>query len=256
MSEEKIGNLKTDDGHHIAWRHIPGRGPTVVWLGGFHSDMAGTKAQFLADWARDRGQAYLRFDYYGHGESSGEFKDGTIGRWRQDCLDVIDQLVTGPVVPVGSSMGGWMASLLTRAIPDRIRGLVFIAPAPDFVTELMEPSFPAEAWEDLKRNGVWMKPSEYDDGPYPIAQTFLDDGRNWRVMDGPIKCDGPVRILHGGQDVDVPLSHGLRLLDLIDSPDCVMNIIKSGDHRLSNPHELSLLQRAIEDVLDGVPVPA
>ncbi len=251
MREEKNGRLPTAEGHEIAWKRIEGNGPTVVWLGGFHSDMAGTKAEFLAQWAREHGQSYIRFDYFGHGESSGDFANGTISRWRQDCLDILDQLIDGPVVLVGSSMGGWMASLLVQARPERIQGLVLIAPAPDFVTELMLPGFPAEAHEALARDGVWMKPSEYDDGPYPITKSFLDDGARWRVLEAPIAFEGPVRILHGGQDVDVPVAHGLRLMGTLTSADCIFHLIKSGDHRLSKPHELRQLQVALEDVLDA-----
>src|SRR5436190_16966714 len=161
--------LDRGDGERAAYRALAGEGPTLVWLGGFNSDMTGTKAQALADWAESRGQAYLRFDYFGHGASSGAFAKGTITRWREDTLAVIDALTEGPLVLVGSSMGGWIACLAAIARPDRVKAMVLIAPAPDFTEKLMEPELSEEAKAAIARDGRWIRPSEYDDGGYPIT---------------------------------------------------------------------------------------
>lgn len=156
---EEAGFLARPDGARLAWRRIDGRGPAVVWLGGLRSDMAGTKAQALADWAQAAGRAYLRFDYFGHGESDGDFRDGTITRWREDALAVLDALVRGPAVLVGSSMGGWLACLAAMARPGRVAAMVLIAPAADFTDKLMEPGLPAEARGALETDGIWYRPS-------------------------------------------------------------------------------------------------
>jgi len=185
-------------GYRLAYRRVEGRGPTVVWLGGFRSDMIGTKAEVLAAWAERTGRGFVRFDYFGHGESEGRFEDGTIGRWREDALAVIDELAQGPLVLVGSSMGGWIASLLALARPARIKAMVLIAPAADFTSALMEPGMPADARAELAATGVWLRPSDYGD-PYPITRALLEDGRAWSVLPkdggGRIAFDGPVRIL-------------------------------------------------------------
>src|SRR5689334_3780478 len=177
---ETAGFLDTDDGERIAWRSVAGAGPTVVWLGGFRSDMAGTKAEALADWAKASGRAYVRFDYLGHGESSGDFgAKGTITRWREDALTVIDRLTHGPLLLVGSSMGGWIACLAAMARPQRVAAMVLIAPAPDFTEKLMAPGSPPEGREALARDGVWLRPSLYSDEGYPITRTLLEDGARW-----------------------------------------------------------------------------
>ncbi|MGZ5948217.1 MAG: alpha/beta hydrolase, partial [Caulobacteraceae bacterium] len=196
---ETTGNLTRADGETIAWRRVDGQGPTLVWLGGFRSDMTGTKAQALADWAADSGRAYLRFDYLGHGESSGDFRaKGAITRWREDALAVLDELVEGPAVLVGSSMGGWIACLAAMARPQRIAAMVLIAPAPDFTEKLMKPGIPPQGHADLARDGVWVRPSEYGD-PYPITRTLLEDGGRWSILGSePIPIKVPVRILQGG----------------------------------------------------------
>ena len=178
---ESTGFLARPDGERLAWRRVEGAGPTVVWLGGFRSDMTGTKAQALADWAAANGRAFLRFDYLGHGESSGDFQAaGTITRWREDALAVLDQLVEGPVVLVGSSMGGWIACLAAMARPERVKALVLIAPAPDFTEKLMAPGIPAEGHAALAKDGVWLRPSLYGD-PYPITRNLLEDGARWSI---------------------------------------------------------------------------
>jgi len=245
---ETSGFLERPDGSKLAWRGVEGQGPTVVWLGGFKSDMAGTKAQALADWALSAGRAYFRFDYFGHGESSGDFADGTITRWREDALAVMDELIRGEVVLVGSSMGGWIACLAAMAWPERVHAMVLIAPAPDFTEKLMRPEIPPEGLADLERDGVWLRPSEYGD-PYPITRNLLEDGARWGILEAqPIPIDCPVRVLQGGDDPDVPWSHALELANGLKSQDVVFTLIKDGDHRLSRPQDIARLLAALEEL--------
>ncbi|HKR86986.1 MAG TPA: alpha/beta hydrolase [Phenylobacterium sp.] len=237
---ETSGFLPRPDGERLAWRRVAGKGPTVVWLGGYRSDMAGTKAEALADWAKANRRGYLRFDYFGHGESSGAFVQGTITRWREDALAVIDEMTEGPLVLVGSSMGGWIACLAALARPERICGMVLVAPAPDFTTKLMPASFPPEALIALREARVWMQPSEYGD-PNPITLALLEDGARWSILDASVPIAAPVRVLQGGEDPDVPWRHALQLAQAIKSQDVVFSLIKDGDHRLSRPQDLARL---------------
>jgi pimeloyl-ACP methyl ester carboxylesterase len=248
LAAETHGRLEAD-GAALAWRRISGAGPTVVWLGGFHSDMAGTKAQALADWAQARGRAFLRFDYFGHGESEGAFVAGAITRWRADALAVLDALIEGPVVLVGSSMGGWLACLATLARPERVRALALIAPAADFTEALLRPSLPPEALDALRREGVWTRPSTYDDGGYPIAAALLEDGARWSILGGLVPIQVPVRILQGGADPDVPWTHALALAQAIEGEDVVFTLIRDGDHRLSRPADIARLIAAVEELI-------
>ena len=218
----------------------------MVWLGGFMSDMAGTKAQSLADWALDEGHRYLRFDYSGHGESEGAFRDQTITRWRADSLRVIEALTEGPLVLVGSSMGGWMACLVAAAIPERIGAMVLVAPAPDFTEKLMKPELPPQAHKALREEGVWFRPSEYGD-PYPITRELLEDGARWSILEGSVPVEAPVRILQGGEDPDVPWRHALELAHQVKGEDVVFTLIKDGDHRLSRPQDIERLLAAAEE---------
>jgi len=245
---ESAGFLDRPDGSRLAWRKVEGRGPTLVWLGGFRSDMAGTKAQALAEWAQGQGRSYLRFDYFAHGESSGDFRHGTIGRWREDALAAIDALTEGPLVLVGSSMGGWIACLAALARPERLHALVLVAPAPDFTDKLMEPSLPAEARAAIARDGVWMQPSEYDDAGYPLTRALFEDGRRWSILPGPVAITAPVRILQGGRDEAVPWRHALALAEALESDDVVFTLVKDGDHRLSRPQDLERLVAAAGEV--------
>jgi pimeloyl-ACP methyl ester carboxylesterase len=245
---ETAGRLLRPDGNTLAWKRVEGRGPCVVWLGGFASDMGGTKAEALAEWAATTGRAYLRFDYFGHGASTGVFEEGTIGRWRDDVLAVIDELTEGPLVLVGSSMGGWLACLAALARPARVAALVLIAPAADFTDKLMAPNLPPEAHEALAKEGVWRRPSPYEDGGYLIAKTLLDEGRTWSLLPGPVEIGCPVRILQGGADPDVPWRHALSLAEAIASEDVVFTLIKDGDHRLSRPQDLARLIAMVEGV--------
>jgi hypothetical protein len=244
---ETAGFLERPDGERLAWRRVAGQGPTVVWMGGFKSDMAGTKAQALADWAIVQRRAYVRFDYFGHGESSGDFAQGTITRWRLDALAVLDELVDGPALVVGSSMGGWLACLAAMAAPERIASMVLVAPAPDFTETLMRPQIPPEGLADLERDGVWRRPSLYGD-PYPITRALLEDGARWSILPGPVPIEAPVRILQGGDDPDVPWAHALELANALNSQDVVFSLIKDGDHRLSRPQDIARMIAAVEEV--------
>jgi pimeloyl-ACP methyl ester carboxylesterase len=243
---ETAGELARPDGAKLAWRRIEGSGPTVVWLGGFRSDMAGTKAQALADWAQASGRAYLRFDYFGHGESGGDFREGTITRWRADALAVLDELIEGDAVLVGSSMGGWIACLVAMVRSERVRAMVLVAPAPDFTEKLMEPEIPPEGRRALREEGVWLRPSEYGD-PYPITAALLEDGARWSILPGPVPIEAPVRILQGGEDPDVPWRHALELAQAIKAQDVVFTLVKDGDHRLSRPEDIARLIAAVAE---------
>lgn len=244
---ETSGFLERPDGERLAWRRVDGAGPTVVWLGGFKSDMAGAKAQALADWALAGRRAYVRFDYFGHGESSGEFRAGAVTRWREDALAVLDQLTSGDLVLVGSSMGGWIACLAAMARPERVRAMVLIAPAADFTEKLLEPEIPPEGRVALAAEGVWLRPSDYGD-PYPITRGLLEDGARWSILGGePIPIEVPVRILQGGEDPDVPWRHGLELAQALKGANVVFSLIKDGDHRLSRPQDIARLIAAAEE---------
>lgn len=246
---ERSGFLERPGGARLAWRKVEGRGPTVVWLGGFKSDMAGTKAQALADWALARGRAYVRFDYFGHGESSGDFRDGTITRWREDALAVLDALVDGEAVLVGSSMGGWIACLAAMAAPGRVKAMVLVAPAPDFTEKLMKPEIPPEGLADLARDGVWLRPSEYGE-PYPITRALLEDGARWSILEAQeVPIAAPVRILQGGEDPDVPWAHALQLAQALKGPDVVFILVRDGDHRLSRPQDIARLLAAVDEAV-------
>lgn len=244
---EAVGFLD-HDGVGIAWRRIDGPGPTVVWLGGFHSEMTGTKGEALAHWAAGGGRSYLRFDYFGHGQSGGRFEDGTITRWRSDTLAAIDALTSGPLILVGSSMGGWLACLAALARPERVAGLVLVAPAADFTRDLLGPTLPPEAHESINRTGAWTRSSQYEGDGYPITRALLEDGDLWRILPGPVDIRVPVRILQGGEDPDVPWAHALALGRAIAGPDVVFTLIRDGDHRLSRPQDIARLLAAIEEL--------
>jgi pimeloyl-ACP methyl ester carboxylesterase len=247
MTAEETGRLDRGDGVELAWCRLAGRGPGVVFLGGFNSDMTGTKAQDLADFCAAEGRAFLRFDYSGHGTSGGRFVDGTIGRWAEDAACVLDALTGGPQILVGSSMGGWIALLLALRRPERVAGLVGIAAAPDFtsrITAALEP----EARAAIERDGVWHRPSAYGD-PYPITRALLQDGERHLLLQGPVPIAVPVRLLHGQQDPDVPWELSLRTAAAITGADVQVMLIKDGDHRLSRPADLLVLRRTLAALL-------
>ena len=245
---ERSGFLKRD-GERLAWRALDGRGPTVLWLGGFRSDMTGTKAEALAAWAGRTGRALVRFDYSGQGRSSGRFEDGTIGRWREDALAVADQLTEGPLVVVGSSMGGWLASLAALARPERVRGLVLLAPAPDFTETLIWTAFSEAQRRQVLERGWWDQPSEHG-GTYPITRALIEDGRRWLLLPGPVPITASVRILQGTADDEVPPSHAQNFFEALAAEDAALTLIKGGDHRLSRPADLARLIATVEELLD------
>ena len=238
----------------IAVRARPGSGPGLFWLGGFNSDMRGTKALALDAFAAERGRACIRFDYSGHGESGGAFIDGTIGRWLEEAVAVFGQFAKGPQVVVGSSMGGWMALLLAREIAKRqtaatLAGLVLIAPAPDFTEQLMWNGFSDEIREEIRTEGVWMRPSEYGDGtPYPITRALIEEGRNHLLLGSAIEVGCPVRILQGAQDPDVPWQHAFALAHRLPAEDVVLTMIQDGDHRLSRPQDIARILAAVAEM--------
>ena len=243
--------LVTPQGRLIAYHRTAGQGPGVVFLGGFKSDMRGSKAEHLAQWAARTGRAFLRFDYSGHGESSGAFEDGTIGDWAADAMAAISTLTDGPQVLVGSSMGGWISLLVARAMPERVAGLVGIAAAPDFTEDgYWAAATPAQR-EALLRDGRWELPSEYSDAPYVITRHLIEDGRNHLVLRTPLDLPFPVRLLQGTADPDVPMDWALRLLDHAQSPDLHLTLVKGADHRFSTPECLGLIEAAIAEVLRG-----
>lgn len=236
----------------IAVRKRGGTGPGLFWLGGFKSDMGGTKAVALDEWAAKQGRACVRFDYSGHGESGGDFAYGTIGQWLQESLAVFDAFCEGPQIVVGSSMGGWMALLLARELAKRanakakLAGLVLIAPAPDFTEALMWKNFSPEIRKQIETEGVWHRPSEYGD-PYPITRALIEDGRKHLVLNGMIEVGCPVRILQGAQDPDVPWQHAFALTHCLPSDDVVLTLVQDGDHRLSRPQDIARLMAAIAE---------
>ena len=241
-------------GVRIAFRRTVGESGKagLVWLGGFHSDMLGEKATTLHDSAARAGRSFVRFDYLGHGESGGRFEDGTIGRWLSDALAVVDGLTEGPLVVVGSSMGGWMALLAALARPERIKALVLLAPAPDFTDKLMWASFDDSQKRQILEDGFWARPSPYDAAGYPITRELIEEGRQWNVLDGEIALDLPVRILQGGLDGDVPWTHSLDLADKLRSKDVVWTLIKDGDHRLSRPQDIARMVASVLATADQV----
>jgi len=247
MTAETV--LTTPQGRRIAHHRLPGTGPGVVFLGGFRSDMGGTKALALQDWAAARGRAFLRFDYSGHGESSGVFEDGCIGDWFADALAAFDALTDGPQVLVGSSMGGWIALLLARTRPDRVAGLVGIAAAPDFTEDSLWAGMNEAERATMAETGRIERPSDYAEGPYVFTRKLVEDGRDHLVLRAPLALPCPVRLLQGTDDVDVPPSVALRLLDHASGPDIRLTLVKGADHRFSSPSCLALL----EQTLDALP---
>ncbi len=245
---QSTGRLDRGDGVELAWARHKGRGPTVVFLPGFRSDMTGDKATALAAFCAERGQAMLRFDYSGHGASGGRFEDGTIGRWTDDALAVIDRLTEGPLVLVGSSMGGWIALLAALARPDRVAALIGIAAAADFTEALMWQAMTIEQRAALMRDGVLHRPSQYGE-PYPITRALIEDGRTRLLLNAPIALDCPVRLLHGQEDPDVPWELALRIAERVTSRDVQVILVKDGDHRLSRPQDLALLRRTLAPFL-------
>ncbi len=236
----------------IAVRARDGGPPGLFWLGGFKSDMQGTKALALDVWASENGRGCIRFDYSGHGESGGDFAEGTIGRWLEDSAAVFERFAKGPQVLVGSSMGGWLALLLARALKGRgsaglIAGLVLIAPAVDFTEELMWKRFPDEVKQQIETQGSWQRPSQYSEAPYPITRGLIEEGRRHLLLGGLIETGCPVRILQGVKDPDVPWQHAVELSSRLARDDVVLTLVKDGDHRLSRPEDIDRLIAAVAE---------
>jgi pimeloyl-ACP methyl ester carboxylesterase len=242
------GRLTREDGATIAYARTAGKGPGVVFLGGFMSDMTGTKAMMLEAFCRSRGQAYLRFDYFAHGASSGDFADATIGRWREDALAVLDRETRGPQLLVGSSIGGWLMLLAALARPERIAGLVGIAAAPDATEDLMEPELTPEQRATIEREGAVRIPSAYDPKGYLITRRLIAEGRRHLVLRGSLPIACPVRLLHGMEDPDVPWQTSVRLAERLQSRDVTVTLIAGGDHRLSTEADLAKLRATVAEV--------
>ncbi len=256
MNDNSLKFLHIDEGGRraIAVRAQSGGPPGLVWLGGYKSDMKGTKAAALAEWAERAHRACIRFDYSGHGESEGAFTDGTIGRWLAESVAVFDAYCRGPQILIGSSMGGWLALLLVRALQRRgrpgaanIAGLVLIAPAVDFTEELMWKRFTPEIKQELAEKSVWQRPSDYSAEPYLVTKKLIEEGRNHLLLGGMIETGCPVRILQGVEDPDVPWQHAKALVARLARDEVVLTLIKDGDHRLSRPEDIERLINAVAE---------
>jgi pimeloyl-ACP methyl ester carboxylesterase len=243
--------LDTASGRRIAYHATPGSQPTLVFLGGFKSDMDGTKAIHLEAWAKAQGRAFLRLDYSGHGQSSGEFTDGCIGDWAEDAMACIEAVTQGPLVLIGSSMGGWISLLCAKKIGARIAGMVTIAAAPDFTEDSMWAGFDAGQRAELQAKGHVALPSDYGE-PYIITRKLIEEGRNQLVLRSPLELPFPVRFLQGTADADVEMSVALRLMDHATGPDMRLVVLKDGDHRFSDAAALQLIEDATNNVLQIV----
>lgn len=243
--------LDRPDGERIAYRRTLGISPGVVFCCGFMSDMNGLKAATLEAFCRDHGRAFVRFDYLGNGQSSGAFEAGTIGRWLDDTLAVLDELTQGPQILVGSSMGGWISLLAALARKTRVLGLLLLAPAADFTARILAEELSADERQDLERTGRLLRPSAYGAEPYSITRRLLDEGNQHLLLDRPpidLRC--PVRILHGMRDPDVAWQESIRLMAALGGTDVTLNLLKQGDHRLSEPTDLRLLCQTLEALWD------
>ncbi len=257
MSDETLHQLIVGTGaaaRPIAVRVRPGAAPGLLWLGGFKSDMRGTKAEALAAHAQKTGRANVRFDYSGHGESGGRFEDGTISRWLEEAIAVFEAFAEAGEIVIGSSMGAWIALLLARELArrpmarGRIKGLLLIAPAPDFTEALMWPALIPAARREIEEHGVWMRPSAYGDGPYPITRALIEDGRRHLLLGKPIEIGCPVRILQGALDPDVPWQHAMKLVACLPQDEVTFTLVKDGDHRLSRPEDIERLLRGVDEL--------
>ena len=243
VDDRDILSYLPHEGERLAFDGLPGSGPGLFHLGGFASDMTGSKAAYLSAMARTQGLAFTRFDYSGHGQSSGNFRDGTIGRWLSDALAVFDNVTTGPQILIGSSMGGWLAFLLARARPRRVAGIVGISAAPDFTQDLIETGMtPAQA-EILARDG------QIETEPYVITQKLIDSGRDHAILKEPLDIGCPVRLLHGMRDEQVPWRTAIRLMEVLASDDVTISLVKDGEHRMARDSDLMLLKSAIDDLM-------
>lgn len=244
--------ITTPSKRRLAYKsYTSGGNVTFVWMSGFNSDMSGSKVVSLEAWAQQQGVNFLAFDYSGHGLSDGNFADGTISAWREDALAIIDELTNRDLILLGSSMGGWMALLSALARPERVKGLVLIAPAPDFTEKLMWPEFSEAAKAEIMEHGQHMRPSDYGE-PYPITRDLIEDGRKWQILDSDITFAGPVRILQGMADADVPWQHAQKLVNKMTSKDLVFSLIKDGDHRLSRDQDIARLKITCAEIMSAI----
>jgi pimeloyl-ACP methyl ester carboxylesterase len=242
--------LLRDDGATIAYHRRAGKSPGIVFLGGFRSDMTGTKALCLDAFCASRGQAFLRFDPFAHGASSGDWEDATIGRWAADAVAVLDQLTQGPQILVGSSMGGWLMLLVAKARPERVAGLLGIAAAPDFTADLMWRRFSDAEKATLEREGGLRIASEYDPDGYLVTRRLIEDGARHLVLRGPLPLACPMRLIHGMRDAEVPWGTSLRLAERLASSDVTLTLVKEGDHRLSGDADLARMCRTLAELID------
>jgi pimeloyl-ACP methyl ester carboxylesterase len=236
----------TNNNDRIAYILSEGKLPCVVFFGGFKSDMTGTKAVTLEKFCKEQEQMFVRFDYTGHGQSSGEFKDGTIGQWKKDALALIDKIGAEKYIFAGSSMGAWIAMLCALEFPDKIAGLVGIASAPDFTEKLIWEKLSSAQQAALQKDGVYYAPSCYGEEPYPIMLNLIEEARNHLLLDRDIKLDMPVCLLHGTEDEDVPWQVSTQILEKITSKNAALTLIKGGNHRLSDPSQLNMLCEAVK----------
>jgi pimeloyl-ACP methyl ester carboxylesterase len=241
----------TSTGDRLAYHYTPGRAPGVMFCGGFRSDMTGSKATTLESYCRGRGQAFLRFDYHAHGQTGGDFLEGSIGRWTQNALELFDHVMQGPAILVGSSMGGWIALNMALQRREYVKGILGIAAAPDFTERLMWAGMTPAQQRDLMRDGVIYVPSLYGD-PYPITKLLIEDGRQHLLLDSPIPLTCPVRLVQGMKDPDVPWTYAHDIAEALESRDVQTMLIKEGDHRLSTPEDLHVLTFTLEKLLDAV----
>jgi pimeloyl-ACP methyl ester carboxylesterase len=244
MNDDATQHLTRPDGETLAYKQVAGDGPTVVWIGGFRSDMEGTKALALDAAARERGWAFLRYDHFAHGQSSGDWRQATIGRWREDAIAVIDSL-NGPAILVGSSMGGWVALLAALARPEAVSGLVLINPAQDFTETLMWPGLADHERQAILRDGETVVVEE-GLGSYVLTRAMFEEAKDWRLLDAPIRIAATTHILQGRADDTVPWRHSMALVEALTGGDVRLDLVEGGDHRLSKPADLARLINAVE----------
>lgn len=244
--------LNLSDNRRLAYHLSEGKQPTVFFLGGFKSDMTGSKAQALEAYCQKHGQRFVRFDYTGHGASSGEFISGTIGNWKRDALDIITALADEKIILVGSSMGAWIALLIARELKERVVGLIGISSAPDFTKHLIWDKFNEEQKQALKAQGVFYAPSCYGEEPYPITASLIEEAVQHLLLDNPIPIRCPVRLLHGTHDEDVPWQHSVQLMDALESSDVRLQLVKNANHRLSETAHLQMLCLELESLINAL----